>query len=114
MTGFEGLENAGLIEGPQEKATREFIKEYRDGKAENPMADFIYSSMLSIARNIDVQNARGREISRNMTSLLAISNSSRACTTRWTTTPKSPNCWARRRDEPRPAAILATAPRDRA
>ena len=33
MTGFEGLENAGLIEGPQEKATREFIKEYRDGKA---------------------------------------------------------------------------------
>ena len=58
MTGFEGLENAGLIEGPQEKATREF------------MADFIYSSMLSIARNIDVQNARGREISRNMTSLL--------------------------------------------
>ena len=42
MTGFEGLENAGLIEGPQEKATREFIKEYRDGKAENPMADFIY------------------------------------------------------------------------
>ena len=69
MTGFEGLENAGLIEGPQEKATREFIKEYRDGKAENPMADFIYSSMLSIARNIDVQNARGREISRNMTSL---------------------------------------------
>lgn len=70
MTGFEGLENAGLIEGPQEKATREFIKEYRDGKAENPMADFIYSSMLSIARNIDVQNTRGREISRNMTSLL--------------------------------------------
>ena len=34
------------------------------------MAEFIYSSMLSIARNIDVQNARGREISRNMTSLL--------------------------------------------
>ena len=62
MTGFEGLENAGLIEGPQEKATREFIKEYRDGKAENPMADFIYSSMLSIARNIDVaERARPRD-----------------------------------------------------
>ena len=28
--GYVGLENAGLIEGPQEKATREFIKEYRD------------------------------------------------------------------------------------
>ena len=34
------------------------------------MADFLYSSMLSIARNIDAQNNRGREISRNMTSLL--------------------------------------------
>ena len=70
MAGFEGLEDAGLVKGPQEKATETFITAYREGKESNPMADFIYSSMLSIARNIDVQNARGREISRNMTSLL--------------------------------------------
>ncbi|PLS24348.1 hypothetical protein [Bifidobacterium imperatoris] len=70
MAGFEGFENAGLVKGPQEKATEKFITEYRHGKEDNPMADFIYSSMLSIARNIDVQNSRGREISRNMTSLL--------------------------------------------
>lgn len=70
MAGFEGLEDAGLVKGPQEKATETFITAYREGKESNPMADFIYSSMLSIAKNIDVQNARGREISRNMTSLL--------------------------------------------
>ena len=70
MAGFEGLEDAGLVKGPQEKATETVITAYREGKESNPMADFIYSSMLSIARNIDVQNARGREISRNMTSLL--------------------------------------------
>lgn len=70
MPVLQGLEDAGLVKGPQEKATEEFIKAYREGRDDNPMAEFIYSSMLSIARNIDVQNARGREISRNMTSLL--------------------------------------------
>ena len=33
-------------------------------------ATYICKSMLSIARNIDIQNSKGREISRNMTSLL--------------------------------------------
>ena len=92
MPVLQGLEDAGLVKGPQEKATEKFIKAYREGRDDNPMAEFIYSSMLSIARNIDVQNARGREISRNMTSLLAISNSSRACTSQPTTTRRSRNC----------------------
>ena len=70
--------------------------------------------MLSIARNIDVQNARGREISRNMTSLLGYIQQLEGMYDTMDDDPKSPNCWARRRDEPRPAAILATAPRDRA
>lgn len=68
--GLDGMEDAGIIKGPQEKATEKFISRFREGKADNAMADFLYSSMLSIARNIDAQNNRGREISRNMTSLL--------------------------------------------
>lgn len=70
MATLPGLEDAGLRTGPQEKATQRFIDSFRKGKAQNDMADFLYSSMLSLARNIDLQNARGREISRNMTSLL--------------------------------------------
>lgn len=68
--GLDGLEDAGIVKGPQEKATEKFINRFREGKEDNAMADFLYSSMLSIARNIDAQNNRGREISRNMTSLL--------------------------------------------
>ena len=41
-----------------------------DGKTLTPEATYICKSMLSIARNIDLQNNKGREISRNMTSLL--------------------------------------------
>lgn len=70
MGTLQGLEDAGLVIGPQEKATKKFIDSFRRGKPENDMAEFLYSSMLSLARNIDLQNARGREISRNMTSLL--------------------------------------------
>lgn len=70
MDTLPGLDMAGIVHGPQEQATQKFIDAYRQGKPDNPMADFIYSSMLSLARNIDVQNAKGREISRNMTSLL--------------------------------------------
>lgn len=70
MATLPGMEDAGIIRGPQEKATQRFIDSYRAGKPDNPMADFIYAGMLSLARNIDAQNAKGREISRNMTSLL--------------------------------------------
>lgn len=70
MGTLPGLDDAGLVKGPQEQATERFIRDFRGGKPENSMAEFLYSSMLSIARNIDMQNAKGREISRNMTSLL--------------------------------------------
>ena len=69
--GLDGLEDAGIVKGPQEKATEKFINRFREGKADNAMADFLYSSMLSIARNIDAQNNRGREISRNICDLPA-------------------------------------------
>lgn len=65
-----GLEDTGIFKGAQERATEKFIDSYRDGKTDTPAAEFIYSCMLSLARNIDAQNARGREISRNMTTLL--------------------------------------------
>lgn len=70
MDTLPGLEDAGVAKGPQEKATRAFIETYREGKPDNPTANFIYAGMLSLARNIDAQNAKGREISRNMTTLL--------------------------------------------
>lgn len=70
MATLTGLEDAGLVVGPQEKATQKFIDSFKRGKPANDMADFLYASMLSLARNIDTQNGRGREISRNMTSLL--------------------------------------------
>lgn len=54
--GLDGMEDAGIVKGPQEKATEKFINRFREGKADNAMADFLYSSMLSIARNIDAQN----------------------------------------------------------
>ena len=46
--GLDGLEDAGIVKGPQEKATEKFINRFREGKADNAMADFLYSSMLSI------------------------------------------------------------------
>lgn len=67
---LEGLEDAGRVTGPQEKATAAFIAEFRKDKDPDPMAEFIYACMLSIARNVDTQNGKGREISRNMTTLL--------------------------------------------
>ncbi|WEV67962.1 hypothetical protein OZX72_02985 [Bifidobacterium sp. ESL0769] len=70
MATLQGLEDAGRITGRLEKATQEFIDEFKDGRDESPMADFIYASMLTLAQNVDVQNMKGREISRNMTSLL--------------------------------------------
>ncbi len=73
--------NQGILEGFEEystlrhrriagAATLNLIKSFVDGKTLTPEATYICKSMLSIARNIDIQNSKGREISRNMTSLL--------------------------------------------
>lgn len=43
--GLDGLEDAGIVKGPQEKATEKFINRFREGKADNAMADFLYSSI---------------------------------------------------------------------
>ena len=33
--GLDGLEDAGIVKGPQEKATEKFINRFREGKADN-------------------------------------------------------------------------------
>lgn len=68
LDGFEEYDM--LTAGLQEKATRELIGHFVQGKTLTPEATYICKTMLSIARNIDMQNQRGREISRNMASLL--------------------------------------------
>ena len=70
LEGFEEDTHPYGIIGPQEQATLNLIKSFMDGKTLTPEATYICKSMLSIARNIDLQNNKGREISRNMTSLL--------------------------------------------
>lgn len=70
MPMLDGLEDAGRIVGRQERATQKLITDFMEGREPNAIADFICESMVSLAQNIDVQNAKGREISRNMTSLL--------------------------------------------
>lgn len=70
LEGFEEYEHQYGTAGLQEAATMNLIKSFVDGKTLTPEATYICKSMLSIARNIDIQNSKGREISRNMTSLL--------------------------------------------
>lgn len=53
--------------GAQEQATHELIAHLKEEHPEpNPIFDALASAMLSLAKNIDVQNDKGREISRNM------------------------------------------------
>ena len=59
LEGFEEYTHPYGIIGLQEQATLNLIKSFMDGKTLTP-----------VARNIDIQNSKGREISRNMTSLL--------------------------------------------
>lgn len=68
LEGFEEFDAA--MTGMQEKTTKELIAHFIQDKKLTPEATYICKSMLSIARNIDMQNQKGREISRNMTSLL--------------------------------------------
>lgn len=72
MPVLDGLEDAGRVVGRQEQATSDFIKGFRaEHPSDDAVTEYIYASMLSIAQNVDVQNLKGREVSRNMTSLLA-------------------------------------------
>lgn len=70
LEGFEEYARPYGVAGLQEQATMSLIEGFVAGKTLTPEATYICKSMLSIARNIDIQNSKGREISRNMTSLL--------------------------------------------
>lgn len=71
MPVLEGLEDAGREIGYQEKAITEFVKAFlKSHKNIDGYASLLLSSLISIAQNIDMQNKRGREISRNMASML--------------------------------------------
>lgn len=69
MPMFEGMdEDTGRDIGPMEKTVRGFTRGYK-GELD-PYRQVIMAGMESLARNIDSQTKRGREISRNMSALL--------------------------------------------
>ncbi|WP_238548399.1 hypothetical protein [Bifidobacterium biavatii] len=69
MPGFDDyyMPNEGL----QEKATKELIDSFVDGRSLNPSAIYICKTMINIARNFDALNAKGRDTSRVMAQLLS-------------------------------------------
>ncbi|MBW3083799.1 hypothetical protein [Bifidobacterium phasiani] len=69
MPMFDGMdEDTGRDIGPMEQTVREFTHGY--GRGDDPYRQVIMAGMESLARNIDSQTKRGREISRNMSALL--------------------------------------------
>ena len=66
-----GLEDAGRVIGRQEKAISRFVADYRAQHPDMTMdRALILDSLLSLGENIDAQNRKGREISRNMATML--------------------------------------------
>ena len=58
--------------GPMEHTARGIIGDYRTKHPdENPIQAGLLQALLSLAQNIDRQNEKGREISRNMAQWLA-------------------------------------------
>ena len=69
MPMFEGMnEDTGRDIGPMERTIDGFVQGYQ-GEVD-PYRQVIMAGMKSLARNIDSQTKRGREISRNMGALL--------------------------------------------
>lgn len=69
MPVFEGMdEDTGRDLGPMERTVRRFVAGYC-GEVD-PYRQVVMAGMESLARNIDSQTKRGREISRNMSALL--------------------------------------------
>ena len=65
---LEGFEDYyGPNDGLQERATKELIDSFMEGRTLNPSARY----MINIARNFDALNAKGRDTSRVMAQLLA-------------------------------------------
>lgn len=61
-----GMQEFESTDRYQEKATIELIESIVKYRDLTPYARIICKSMVSLARNIDVQNSVGRETSRNM------------------------------------------------
>lgn len=57
-------------EGLQEKATKELIASFMDGRTLTSETMFICKTMMNIARNFDALNTKGRDTSRVMAQLL--------------------------------------------
>lgn len=71
MPVLEGLEDAGREIGYQEKAITDFVEAFlKSHENIDGYASLLLSLLVSIAQNIDMQNKRGREISRNVASML--------------------------------------------
>ena len=69
---LEGFEDYyGPNDGLQERATKELIDSFMEGRTLNPSARYICKTMINIARNFDALNAKGRDTSRVMAQLLA-------------------------------------------
>lgn len=65
---FDGFDDdTGRDIGPLETTTKRIVAALEESHPEpDPIRDGLCQAMLSLARNIDVQNGKGREISRNM------------------------------------------------
>lgn len=69
---LEGFEDYyGPNDGLQERATKELIDSFVEGRTLTPSARYICKTMINIARNFDALNAKGRDTSRVMAQLLA-------------------------------------------
>ena len=65
-------EDTGRAIGPMEQTARGIIADFRANHADdNPIQAGLLQALLSLAQNIDRQNSKGREISRNMAQWLA-------------------------------------------
>lgn len=64
--------DTGREVGAMERTARGIIDDYREKHPdENPIQAGLLQALLSLAQNIDRQNEKGREISRNMAQWLA-------------------------------------------
>lgn len=73
QTTFEAFdEDTGRPVGAMERTARDIIDDYRvKHPDDNPIQAGLLQALLSLAQNIDRQNEKGREISRNMAQWLA-------------------------------------------
>lgn len=65
---LDGMDyDTGRAIGPQEHVTISLVESYEKAHPLDVILHALCQSMMSLARNIDIQNEKGKEISRNMT-----------------------------------------------